>query len=197
MPWAMSRRQEDDKIEFELSPEVKAEIEAGKKAAEELAALKAELATRNASIETMRTEFEELKQSFTAEQAEKERLKPKPVESDEPSDEDYFANPKEAVSKTINKTMLPLATALAEARADKIMDDLRRMYPELNYAAVAEDFEATVSKYGIANRANKEFMVNAFRVTRDRLRENGKLDAPEFQSFMEVSRRNGSSGYSP
>lgn len=183
MPWG--RTKDDEKVEFELPDDIKAKLELGDKNAAELEALKAKSAESDAALASLKEELQRVRAEM--------QVAAKPKDKEEPVDEDgeFFSSPAAAIDKRIGKNLLPMATALAEMRADKVMDDLRNIYPELRYPAVAQSLEETVAAYPVGQRASKEFMLNAFRVVRDRLRESGKLDDKEFSSFMERNRQSG------
>jgi hypothetical protein len=185
MAWMRSK---DEKVEFELPDEVKTQLKAGEDAKTKAAELETQLTANSQKQTALETELAQLKAALTA-KADKE----KPKEEEKPNEPDWFAAPKEAVQLEVAKNMQPLAVAVQEMRADRVLTKLKDLYPEMSYPKVAQELQVVTEKFNLDHRANEQLMMNTFRVVRDRLRESGELDKPEFSSFMERSRQNGRS----
>jgi hypothetical protein len=184
MPWGMQRVKDEDKVEFEIPDDVKAKIEAGERASQEVETLKTNLASKDSDISKLREDMELLK--------ERTQAATKPPKADDSEEEtDYFADPRAAMDKAIGKNLLPVVNVVAEMRADRVMENLRRSYPELDAPNVSAEFEAATAKYKLGDKANRQLMENTFRVVRDRLREEGKLETAEYTNFMERPRQGG------
>lgn len=182
MGWGIKAKQNDE-VEFELPDEVKTKIEAGEKAAQSVEELRQTLASKDTELAAFKSEFEAFRASVA--QATQPKVET-PAADEEP---DFFADPASAVSRAIGKNLGPVVGVIAEMKADKVMEDLRRKYPELSAQAIDTEFKNATAKYGIADRANSTLMENTFRIVRDRMRESGKLESEEYSNIMERSRQ--------